>query len=98
MDAIREEATGVAISVFVTPRSSANSVSGMRNGEIKIALTAPPVDGAANKALVEFLSRRLGVSRQAVRIISGQTSRHKVVRVEGMAPALAASKLSADNE
>jgi hypothetical protein len=75
---------GVTIRVFVTPRSSANKVVGEQNGAIKVALTAPPVEGAANKALVEFLAKLLGVPRSSVSLISGETSRQKTVRVLGV--------------
>jgi uncharacterized protein (TIGR00251 family) len=53
---------------------------------LKIRLQAPPVDGAANEALVEFLADELGVSRKVVRIVSGSTSRTKTVEVDGIAP------------
>ena len=75
--------TGVSIRVYVAPRSSANRALGLHNGALKIALTAPPVDGAANKALMEFLAKLLDVPRSSVALLSGETSRHKVVSVEG---------------
>ncbi|MDQ5824017.1 MAG: DUF167 domain-containing protein [Chloroflexota bacterium] len=75
---------GVAIKVFVAPRSSANKLVGEHNGAIKIALTAPPVEGAANKALVEFMAKLLGVPRSSVSLVSGETSRQKMVRVLGV--------------
>jgi len=76
--------TGVLIKIYVAPRSSSNKIVGAHNGELKIALTAPPVEGAANKALVEFMAKLLGVPRASVSIISGETSRHKVLRVQGV--------------
>ena len=76
--------SGALIRVYVAPRSSANRIVGEHNGEIKIALTAPPVDGAANRALLEYLARRLGVPKSAVSLVSGDTSRHKVIRVSGV--------------
>jgi uncharacterized protein (TIGR00251 family) len=84
---------GVSIRVYVAPRSSANRVLGLHNGALKIALTAPPVEGAANKALMEFLAKLLGVPRSSVALISGETSRNKVVSVEGLAPGDAKRKL-----
>ncbi|MGA7731767.1 MAG: DUF167 domain-containing protein [Chloroflexia bacterium] len=77
--------TGVSIRVYVAPRASANKVLGLHNGALKIALTAPPVEGAANKALVEFLAKVLGVPRSAVALLAGESSRHKVVSVAGVA-------------
>jgi uncharacterized protein (TIGR00251 family) len=75
--------------VRVQPRASRNEIVGVREGVIRIRLQAPPVDGAANEALVRFLADEFGVSARAVRIVSGFGSRHKVVEVEAVAlPAL----------
>ncbi len=85
---------GVLVHVYVVPRSSANRVLGAYNGEVKIALTAPPVKGAANRALVELLAGKLGLPRGAVSLVSGHSSRHKVVRVEGVDPHTALGRLT----
>ena len=82
--------------VFVAPRSSANGVLGLHNGELKIALTAPPVDGAANKALVELMAKKLGVSKGAVSLVSGETSRHKLIKATGISASDAAQRLMPD--
>jgi uncharacterized protein (TIGR00251 family) len=87
---------GVTIRVFVAPRSSANNVSGEHNGAIKIALTAPPVEGAANRALVEFLAKLLGVPRSAVSLVSGETSRQKTVKALGISVEHVLEKLLRD--
>ena len=81
---IESTPSGVLLRVYVTPRSSANKVVGVHNGEIKVALTSPPVEGEANRALVQFLAKILKVPRTTVRIESGQSSRHKVMRVQGV--------------
>jgi uncharacterized protein len=81
---IEETEGGVCIRVYASPRASANSILGLHNGEVKVALAAPPVEGAANRALVEFLAKKLGVSKGAVAIVSGETSRHKMVQIEGI--------------
>ena len=76
------EANGaVTFAVRVVPRSSRNQVVGIVGGVLKIKLTAPPVEGAANTALIEFVAERLGVRRSAVSIVSGDKARHKLVRV-----------------
>ncbi|HEX8222045.1 MAG TPA: DUF167 domain-containing protein [Chloroflexia bacterium] len=85
---------GVTIKVFVAPRSSANKVAGEHNGAIKVALTAPPVEGAANKSLVEFLAKLLGVPRSSVSLVSGETSRQKLVKVLGVSVEQALGKLT----
>jgi|SRR5436190_21365091 len=90
---IQSTPSAITIRVFVSPRASANKVVGVQDGAIKIALTAPPVDGAANKALVEFLAKVLGVPKGSVSVVSGETSRRKVVRVEGIGAEVALQRL-----
>ena len=75
---------GVSIHVYIAPRASANRVLGVHGGALKVALAAPPVEGAANRALVAFLAKSLGVPRSAVALTSGQTSRKKTVAVSGI--------------
>lgn len=82
--AISASSTGVTIRVYVAPRSSANKLMGIHDGALKVALTAPPVEGAANKALIAFLAKALGISKSDVRLASGETSRHKMVQVSGI--------------
>jgi len=84
--------------VYVAPRSSANRIVGEHNGAVKVALTAPPVEGAANKALVEFLSKMLGVPKASVVLVSGETSRNKSVAVAGINAAEAARKMGVEQE
>ena len=75
------------IQVRLTPKSSRNEVLG-REGEIyRIKVTAPPVDGRANEALVGFLAKKLGVGRGKVQIITGASSRLKRIRIEGLSSA-----------
>ena len=61
--------------------------------QLRVRLTAPPVDGAANEALVRFLAERLGVARGAVRVVSGEAGRSKVVAVEGISVSRARDRL-----
>jgi uncharacterized protein (TIGR00251 family) len=75
------------VSVRIQPRSSKNGVTRMEDGSLKIRLTAPPVDGAANEALVKFLSETLSVSKSHVEIVSGHTSREKRISISGMSEA-----------
>jgi len=78
--------------VHLTPRGGADRVDGVRDGILRIRVAAPPVDGAANEALVGFLARELAVSRSAVRIVAGQTSRTKRVDVDGVPPGSLAAR------
>ena len=77
-------ADGVTFSVRLTPRASKNEIVGIQAGALRVRLTAPPVEGAANAALIEFLAERLQVRKSAVSIVSGEKSRNKVVRVSGL--------------
>lgn len=80
-----EERDGrVRFSVRVSPRASREAVIGVHDGAIKIALTAPPVDGAANAALIAFLARALDVPKRAVTIVSGASSKQKIVEIAGV--------------
>lgn len=82
---LREAAGVVRFDVRVQPRASRNEFAGVQNGALRVRLHAPPVDGAANEALVEFLSDELGIPRRLVRIVSGFGSRNKVVEVDSSA-------------
>jgi uncharacterized protein (TIGR00251 family) len=75
------------IEVRVIPRARRDEIGGQRGGRVVIRLTAPPVDGAANAALCRFVARRAGVPARRVSIVRGQTSRDKLVRVEGLTAA-----------
>ena len=72
------------IKVKLIPRSSRNEIIGKENDDIKIKLTSPPVDGKANKALVQFLSNKLGISKRDIEIVSGERSRKKSIRINGL--------------
>lgn len=74
---------GVILNIHVQPRASKNQVCGLQGEALKIRLTSPPVDGAANKLCREFLADLFGVAKSYVEIISGETSRHKRVRISG---------------
>lgn len=86
MTSLRVNAVGgrVRFSVRVQPRASRNEVVGMHGDALKIRLSAPPVDGAANDALIEFLAEVFAVGHRHVRILAGETSRSKVVEIEGI--------------
>jgi uncharacterized protein (TIGR00251 family) len=77
----------VRFSVRVQPRASRSEIVGLHGDALKVRLSAPPVDGAANEALVELVAGALGVGRRAVRIVSGASSRSKTVEVEGVTAA-----------
>jgi uncharacterized protein (TIGR00251 family) len=72
------------LAVRVQPRASRTEVVGAHGDAIKIRLAAPPVDGAANEELIAFLSKKLGVSKSAVRIVKGDQGRDKLVEIDGL--------------
>jgi hypothetical protein len=84
---IREQNGAISFEVRVAPRASRNCVIGVREGVLKVALTAPPVDGAANEALKKLLAKALGVSKSDVEILRGDRARIKVLRVYGVSAA-----------
>ena len=87
MIAVHETPAGVTFAVKVQPRARRNAILGEIGETLRIALTAPPVDGKANRACVEFLAELLRLPRSSVAIVSGQTSRNKVIRVTGISGA-----------
>lgn len=80
--AVREGA--VRFGVRVKPRAARDGVGGVREGALEVSVTAPPVDGEANAAVVQVLARALGVGRRDVTIVTGESGRQKVVEVAGL--------------
>ena len=83
---LRETTGGILLSVKLQPRASKNEIGEPLGDELKIKVTAPPVDAAANKALIELLAEKLGCSRGKVELVRGQTSRHKTILLHGFKP------------
>jgi uncharacterized protein len=82
--AVSSTPTGARIDLRVVPRSPRTQIDGVRDGRLLVRVTAPPVDDAANDAVVETLARLLGVPKRSIRIVSGATARNKTVEVAGM--------------
>jgi uncharacterized protein len=80
---ITEYEDGFSITVRVIPRSSRSEIVGEYEGAVKVRLSSPPVDGAANAELIRLISKKLGVSKSSVSIVSGETSKTKQLRVTG---------------
>ncbi len=91
---IRDGARGVTLSVHVVPRSARNELVDIHGGALRIRLRAPPSEGAANAALVAFLAQTLGLAQLQVEILSGTSSRHKLVAISGVSRDLVAARLS----
>jgi len=82
---VRDNGDGVSFAVKIHPRAKKTGITGEIGDALKVSLTAPPVEGRANQACIEFLAKLLKVPRSSVTIASGQTSRNKVIRVSGVA-------------
>lgn len=80
----RQDQSGVAFTVRVQPKASADRIAGEHAGGLKLAVTAPPEAGKANEAVVKLLAKKLNVSKSSVRILSGAASRQKVVHVDNL--------------
>jgi len=91
---VRQSKDGVRVAVHVVPRSARNMIVGIHGGALRIRLNAPPVGGAANDALIAIVAKALGVPRRQVEIISGHTSRIKVVSVSGLTRDVVERKLA----
>ena len=81
---VRPSACPTLLWIHVQPRSSRTEIIGWHGDAIKIRLKAPPVDGAANEELIRFLSKAIGVPKQAVQITAGKTARRKRVKIDGV--------------
>jgi len=81
---VRESGDGATFRVRVAPRASRDRIGGAHAGALKVALTAPPVEGAANAALIALLAKALRVPKGAIEVVHGQTSRDKTVLARGV--------------
>ena len=84
MSALEAHGKDVIIRVRVQPKASRSQLRVEEDGRVRVAITAPPVDGAANKALCAFLARHFGLAKRAVTVESGHKNREKAVRLVGI--------------
>ena len=92
---IHQTAAGVEIDVRVIPRAGRSAIAGERDGRLLVRLSAPPVDGAANQALIELFSKLFDRPKRDVRLVSGERSRAKRVAVDGVSAGQARERLTA---
>lgn len=83
---VDKDGEGVRLKVRLAPKSSRDEIAGFIEDAVKIKVKAPPVDGKANEALVKFLSKKLGVSKSSIAIVTGLTNRTKTVKITGLTP------------
>jgi uncharacterized protein (TIGR00251 family) len=90
---VHEQSDGVVLSIKLQPRAATNEIIGVAGSELRVKVTAPPVDAAANEALVRLLADKLDCHRNQVALVRGHTSRHKVVKILGMKGEVVVSRL-----
>ena len=87
MISVRHTANGATFAVKLHPRAKKNAITGTLGDALKISLTAPPLEGRANLACIEFLADVLKLPRSSITIAAGQTSRNKLIRISGVSAA-----------
>ncbi len=87
----------MTLRVRVQPRAARDGIAGVRDGVLQVRLTAPPVEGAANDALVKLLGRTLGIAPSRIEVMRGARGREKLLRIDGAGPEIAA-RLAAASE
>src|SRR3974390_712948 len=90
---IRDTPAGATFQVKVQPRAKKNAIVGEIGNAVKLALTAPPVEGRANQACIAFFAELLNVPRSSVTIAAGETGRNKLIRISGVSASQVESKL-----
>ena len=92
---LRAQPDGALLAVKLQPRASANEIvpHGGASDELRIRVSAPPVDAAANEALIRLLAKRLGCARSRVELVRGHKSRHKIIKLHGFSPEQALRQL-----
>ena len=92
---VNETTRGVTFAVKVHPRARKNAITGTVGHAVKLAVTAPPVEGKANEAVIEFFADFFAIPRSSVSIASGETSRNKLIRVSGISAQRVRERLAA---
>jgi uncharacterized protein (TIGR00251 family) len=90
---LRPQPDGVLLAIKLQPRASANEIGSPLGQELKIKVMAPPVDDAANEALVRLLADHFDCSRNRVELVRGHTSRHKLIKLHGLSEAAVTARL-----
>ncbi|MFH1139616.1 MAG: DUF167 domain-containing protein [Pseudomonadota bacterium] len=88
------DSSGTRFKIHLSPRASKEAIGGLHGDAVKVRVKAPPVDGRANEALLRYLAGLLGVSRSRLEILSGETSRDKLVKVDGVDPEEVSARLA----
>ena len=89
---------GIQFSAIIQPRSSRNKISALQGESLKIRLTSPPVDGAANKMCIKLLAKKLNIASSRIIIVNGQKGRNKLIRIKEMSTSEFVKKVSQSNK
>ncbi len=81
MVAVRQEGDELWLDLFIQPKASRDQIQGVHGDELKVAITAPPVDGQANSHLIKYLAKQFKVAKGQVQIVRGELGRHKTVTI-----------------
>ena len=81
---IHDDENGLRIGVIAHPGANSNTIKGIHNGMLKIDITAPPEKGKANDAIIKLLAKKLGIAKSSIEIVSGETSRKKIILLRGI--------------
>jgi len=92
---LKETPGGTLLSVKLQPRASRSEIDGPSGDELKIRITAPPVDSAANEGLIRLLAEKLDCARSQVELVRGHKSRHKIIKLHGIPAGVVRQKLLA---
>ncbi len=90
---VRASKGGATIEAFVRPRAAKDGLAGVHGTGLRVKVKAPPVEGRANRAVEDLFAGILGLPRAAVRVVTGESSRHKTIRVDGMSPEVVSAAL-----
>ncbi len=94
LNPIHKTKTGFTLNLRVQPRSSTDTIDGINeNGQLKVRIKAPPIDSQANKTIIKFIAKTLGIPHRNIKLIHGAKSRNKIVNIDGITPESAAPKL-----
>jgi len=98
MATIHETSNGTTLALKIHPRAKRNAITGWMGEALKISLTAPPIEGRANQACIEFLADLLKLPRSSITIAAGQNSRNKLIRISGLSAAEVEARLRKSSE
>lgn len=86
LDCLKPHPLGTTVSLYIQPRSSKNQIVGLHGESLKVKLTSPPVEGAANKSCCAYLAKLFGVSKSEIELVSGEKARQKIILLHGLQP------------